>query len=422
MSSPSPILNLNFANAKQLIHPALSVSRASSGSVFGPSGTMRYADNNVPRFDHDPLVGTSLGLLIEPTATFSSTYSDQLDILTTALSGATVTPNTGLSLDGTTTMDSLIETAVSGEHRYTLPTTVLPTVSSILDVEVKKLTGGRNIRLLIADQSANTNSFAAVFNPDTGVWVTAPYASGNATGVTGGIISLPNGNYRVWIAGIPNSSGTQTLARINLINSTSSSYTGDGTSGVLLHRLLSYQGTYPSSTLPTTDSSVIRDTEAALVSLAGLKNNGVALWGGTEGTIVVNFTQKNTIASGGSSTILQIDAGSSQNKITLYSNYDLTIRTQVRVDGTYYSTSSFPIASFPYSGCLVYAFKANSHSASLNGSAVMTNTTAPIPSGFSGAVMRLGHSLYDTNNITFNSVQLYNRRVDDAYLPLLSQI
>ncbi len=59
-----PSLDLRFALAKKL-DPRITFTRASSGTYFGPDGLMRTAGVNEPRFDHDPITGQSLGLLIE---------------------------------------------------------------------------------------------------------------------------------------------------------------------------------------------------------------------------------------------------------------------------------------------------------------------------------------------------------------------
>jgi hypothetical protein len=59
-----PSLDLRFALAKKL-DPRITFTRGSTGTYFGPDGLMRTADVNEPRFDHDPISGQSLGLLIE---------------------------------------------------------------------------------------------------------------------------------------------------------------------------------------------------------------------------------------------------------------------------------------------------------------------------------------------------------------------
>jgi hypothetical protein len=59
-----PSLDLRFALAKKL-DPRITFTRGSTGTYFGPDGIMRTAGVNEPRFDHDPVTGQSLGLLVE---------------------------------------------------------------------------------------------------------------------------------------------------------------------------------------------------------------------------------------------------------------------------------------------------------------------------------------------------------------------
>jgi hypothetical protein len=63
-----PSLDLRFALAKKL-DPRITFTRGSTGTYFGSDGLMRTAGVNEPRFDHDPITGQSLGLLIEESRT-----------------------------------------------------------------------------------------------------------------------------------------------------------------------------------------------------------------------------------------------------------------------------------------------------------------------------------------------------------------
>ena len=69
-----PSLDLRFALAKKL-DPRITFTRGSTGTYFGSDGIMRTAGVNEPRFDHDPVTGQSLGLLIEESRSNLFTYS-----------------------------------------------------------------------------------------------------------------------------------------------------------------------------------------------------------------------------------------------------------------------------------------------------------------------------------------------------------
>ena len=63
-----PTLDLNFAATKTLDR-RITFTRDSLATYYGEDGLLKYASNNVPRFDHDPDTRESLGLLIEHSST-----------------------------------------------------------------------------------------------------------------------------------------------------------------------------------------------------------------------------------------------------------------------------------------------------------------------------------------------------------------
>ena len=67
-----PTLDLNFARVKAL-DSRITFARSSGGSYVGADGFIKYAGVNEARFDHDPVTGESLGLLVEEPRTNSFT-------------------------------------------------------------------------------------------------------------------------------------------------------------------------------------------------------------------------------------------------------------------------------------------------------------------------------------------------------------
>jgi hypothetical protein len=63
-----PTLDLNFARTKTL-DPRVTFSRSSGGTYVGADGLIKIAGVNQPRFDHNPVTGESLGLLVEEART-----------------------------------------------------------------------------------------------------------------------------------------------------------------------------------------------------------------------------------------------------------------------------------------------------------------------------------------------------------------
>jgi len=59
-----PSLNLVCSKSKSL-DPRVQFSRASAATCIGPTGYVEDVGSNQPRFDHDPVTGESLGILVE---------------------------------------------------------------------------------------------------------------------------------------------------------------------------------------------------------------------------------------------------------------------------------------------------------------------------------------------------------------------
>jgi hypothetical protein len=103
-----PSLDLNFAVTKN-VGPLVSFTRASTATYIDSAGTLQTAAVDVPRFDHNPTTGESLGLLVEEQRTNLLLRSEEFDNASwnpPAPSIATVTPNAQIAPNGTLTADT----------------------------------------------------------------------------------------------------------------------------------------------------------------------------------------------------------------------------------------------------------------------------------------------------------------------------
>jgi len=99
-----PSLNLNFARSKTL-DPRITFIRTQTGSeasYVDESGIIRYASADEPRFDHDPVTGKCLGLMIEEQQTNLFPYS-VVSSTGWTISNSTLTANDATAPDGTNT-------------------------------------------------------------------------------------------------------------------------------------------------------------------------------------------------------------------------------------------------------------------------------------------------------------------------------
>ena len=119
-----PTLDLNFAATKSLDR-RITFTRDGVGTYIDDMGIIKYSPNNTPRFDHDPVTGESLGLLIEESRTNQMIYSSDItgDVSQNAQYGVqngTVTGNQTTAPDGTTTADKYAANSTNGIHRVDL--------------------------------------------------------------------------------------------------------------------------------------------------------------------------------------------------------------------------------------------------------------------------------------------------------------
>lgn len=100
-SNIRPSLNLNFARSKTL-DPRIDVSRTTTATYVESNGLIESVNTDEPRFDHDPVTGECLGLLIEQSRDNICFYGTTIQNFSIR-SGGTLTANAVTAPDGTTT-------------------------------------------------------------------------------------------------------------------------------------------------------------------------------------------------------------------------------------------------------------------------------------------------------------------------------
>jgi hypothetical protein len=278
-----PSLDLNFASNKSLRdgisnQNLITFTRASTGRFVGSDGLIQTAAVDAPRFDHNPTTGESLGLLVEEARTNLVLRSEELDNASWTRTGATVSTNTVVAPDGTTTADTLIETASTGNHNTLQSITAAISTVYTFSVFAKAASGTRSVRLLVP-----TIVFGAagscVFNLQTG---TAGSLTGAITAAN--ITAFPDGWYRCAIVTSASTAGVTGNFTIGLI-ATGASYTGDGTSGVYLWGAQLEVGAFATSYIPTTSATVTRAADVASITGSDFSS----WYNQTEGTMFTEY-------------------------------------------------------------------------------------------------------------------------------------
>jgi hypothetical protein len=128
-----PSLDLRFADNKSLVDAVTGASlvtftRASSGTFVDSAGVLQTATNDVPRFDHNPTTGESLGLLVEEQRTNlllnSGTLSTQSVTVAAVAHTLSFTGTGTVTLTGVSTAGPLVGTGASNRVSLTFTPTV----------------------------------------------------------------------------------------------------------------------------------------------------------------------------------------------------------------------------------------------------------------------------------------------------------
>jgi hypothetical protein len=178
-----PSLDLWFAENKSLVDSVsgqnlITFTRASTGTFVDSDGVIRSAGNDVPRFDHNPLTGECLGLLVEEQRQNlllnSATLSTQT-VTVTAVAHTLSFYGTGtVTLTGTSTAGPLVGTGANARVSLTFT----PTAG--------------NLTLTVSGSVTNANleigSFSTSWIPTTGTAATR----------TADVVSISGTNFSSW--------------------------------------------------------------------------------------------------------------------------------------------------------------------------------------------------------------------------------
>jgi hypothetical protein len=298
-----PTLNLKFSENRNLIDDVsgrqlITFTRASSATFIDSAGRLQTAAVDVPRFDHNPTTGESLGLLVEEQRTNSLTYSEDTSQWLTPFN-ITMSQNQATAPDGASTADQYLETAATGLHiqdgmSFTFVTSTVYTYS----VFVKSI-GGRNFEIGYPG-TIFTDRFARFNLSGSGS------VQGSDAGVTASIQAYANGWYRCSATNTCASGASSRISNFIIDGSFARSYAGDVTKGLFIWGAQLEAGAFATSYIPTTAAAVTRSADVASITGA----NFSSWYRQDEGTVFVN-----AINPALSTTLFSASDGTANNRI-----------------------------------------------------------------------------------------------------------
>jgi hypothetical protein len=256
--SSRPSLSLNFARSKKL-DPRITFTRTSSATYVGEDGLIKIAPANEARFDHDPVTGDSLGLLVEEARTNLVTYSEDFSDSSWTKTGSSISSNLILSPSGTQSADLIIEDTSTGGHQFSKNSTITNGVPITLSIYAKQK---ERSKLKLAYSTSNFSNLATegFFDLANGTIIVQRNLN------SASIKNVGNDWYLCSITATP-SITTSSASFIAILNDSGIPfYTGDGTSGIYLWGAQLEQGSFPTSYIPTTASTVTRTADNASIT------------------------------------------------------------------------------------------------------------------------------------------------------------
>ena len=396
-----PTLDLNFA-ATKILDPTITFTRDSIGTFTDELGIVRYASNNVPRFDHDPTTGESLGLLIEESRTNLVSYSEYTG--TTVQTSGTV-DNWGLLFTGSGSASLTPGIDAPDGSNNAVRFTNNNTGDSILRLNINAFTPNGSDTYIL--------SFWARAISGTG-GMSCDLADGSPNGTwTDQLVT--NKWVRIVKSGVP-SNASKTF--IDLISNINNNRVVDFW-GVQLEA-----GAFITSYIPTNGSTVIRKPDHAFIRDVRVFN----FFNETEGTVLFEHTDvpQTTVARYPAIGFSQTNTVTSTRAIQVFfSTNNQDVYYLVRGSGSYPASDVVTIGAssgFELAGRVAFVYKANDFVLARNGTIVGTDSSGALPDDCFGLSLGgNGFSDYQFLNAHIKRFSYYPKRLPNAQLQGLTQ-
>jgi len=273
-------------------------TRASIATRVNADGLIETVASGVPRLDYPILNGvvqSCPALLLEPARTNELLYSQELDNAWWAKTDVSISANSIASPDGSLTADLITESATTGLHR--VYRTLTPNGNNSFSFFVKS----NGVRWIVL-AAGNTTNFGVHTSFDIQNGVVGTSLIG-----TSKIENYGNGWYRCIVSGLANGGATSLNLYLcdgdNVI-----SYTGDGTSGVYAWGGQLELGSYATSYIPTSGTTITRAAEVC--NGAGTS----AEFNDSEGVL---FAEISALANDGIIRAIAISDGTGLNRVNI---------------------------------------------------------------------------------------------------------
>jgi len=364
-----PSLNLDFSNTKAL-DPRITFARASNATFFDNLGILRTAAAGVARFDHNPVTGESLGLLVEEQRTNSIRNNTMVGAVagtpgTGPTNWALANPADGITQQivgiGTDNGISYIEVRYSGTATSNSFKIIrFEALNNIAASSGQTWTAATYMRI-VAGSAANISMEHQV----------AGYSSGGALSESTNVApSLTTAWNRFAVTRALNNVNTAFVASyfaFSFVNGAAI----DITLRIGMPQL--EQGAFATSVIPTTNAAATRAADAA--SMTGA--NFSSWYRQDEGTLFTEFTPR---ASAGIQHLFAISDGSNNNRIQQFRS-GTSIQSRIVAAGvqTNPGNTTAALENVTSKAAMAYKVGTDQGASVLNGGVAATSSPAATP-------------------------------------------
>jgi hypothetical protein len=363
-----------------------------------------YTRNNggvyPPRFDYDPVTLAPKGLLIEEQRTNLAAHSENFS--SWSATSLTVTTNTTVAPDGTTTADTLTPSATGGVVSQGIGFTGDGTKS--VSVFLKAGTSGTTLYFL-RDTTAGVTRGTATITWTAGV----PSAVASAGGTIEAVENYGNGWYRIELilVGV-------IAANVNQLRIQPDSVVGTDT--VIAWGAQAENGAFATSYIPTVASQVTRAADQCSI----VAPNFAPWYNQSEGTFVADISLNNAPATATFS-LYTVSDNTNNERIYVgtgsggFGNINTVVTDGGVLQAQTINSGLTSAGTYKYAN----AYKANDFASVANGGVAATDTSGTVPT-----VDRLFIGLSAAGAVPINghirSLRYYPTRLSDAQLQALT--
>ena len=376
-------------------------TRGGTATRVNKDGLIETVAANVPRLDYpltNGVVGDCPHLLLEPSRTNLQVRSEEFDNSAWAKTNSSVSPNLGVAPDGSNNADKLIADTSNNKHY------IQDITSSLTGVHRASVFAKADGYDYIEIGERATGGARAVFNLSTGV-IETEVASPNAK-----IENYGNGWYRCSIEETMSSSSFAFRISVSDNTTSDSSWTGNGVDGILIWGA-QLEADYETSYIKTSGSAETRSADVCNDSGTSAEFND------SEGVL---FAEIAAFANDSTTRQMSLSNGTTSNRIVLqFHNTTNQYRFFMISGGTTVQSNFYTISDISAFNKIAYKYEENNIKVYINGTQVITDTSATMPIGLDDLSFDAGNGANDLYG-KVKQVIYFNEALSDSELQTLT--